>query len=120
MDIAAFEILKEHLLEHYQGTPPPFAILGAGMLSSSVAQFASYPLALVRTRLQVSGLCLSLRCACPKSGPQKAGICEPPFWSEPLMICCWMLCCSECNTQHAIQAASGSRPSGRSLLTLCC
>jgi solute carrier family 25 (mitochondrial phosphate transporter), member 23/24/25/41 len=31
-------------------------ILGAGMLSSSVAQFASYPLALVRTRLQAQGI----------------------------------------------------------------
>ena len=30
-------------------------ILGAGMLSSSTAQFASYPLALVRTRLQAQG-----------------------------------------------------------------
>ena len=54
VDIAAFEILKEELLEHYQGTPPPIAILGAGMVSSSIAQFVSYPLALVRTRLQVS------------------------------------------------------------------
>ena len=54
VDIAAFEIFKEHLLNRYHGDPPPFAILGAGMMSSSIAQFASYPLALVRTRLQVS------------------------------------------------------------------
>ncbi len=54
VDIAAFEILKEHLLFRYHGDPPPLAILGAGMMSSSIAQFASYPLALVRTRLQVS------------------------------------------------------------------
>ena len=54
VDIAAFEIFKEHLLHKYHGDPPPLSILGAGMMSSSIAQFASYPLALVRTRLQVS------------------------------------------------------------------
>ena len=60
VDIAAFEILKEKLLHRYEGDPPPLAILGAGMLSSSIAQFASYPLALVRTRLQVGLLLLPL------------------------------------------------------------
>jgi hypothetical protein len=58
VDIAAFEIFKEHLLEKYDSHPPPILILGAGMLSSSIAQFASYPLALVRTRLQVGTPCL--------------------------------------------------------------
>lgn len=58
VDIAAFEIFKEKLLHRYEGDPPPLAILGAGMLSSSIAQFASYPLALVRTRLQVGLLLL--------------------------------------------------------------
>jgi len=55
VDIAAFEIFKEHLLEEYDSHPPPILILGAGMLSSSIAQFASYPLALVRTRMQAQG-----------------------------------------------------------------
>jgi len=53
VDIMTFELLKEYLLERYDGMPPPWAILGAGMTSSSIAQFASYPLALVRTRMQV-------------------------------------------------------------------
>ncbi len=53
VDIAAFEIFKEKLLVKYDNQPPPILILGSGMLSSSIAQFASYPLALVRTRLQV-------------------------------------------------------------------
>lgn len=53
VDIACFEILKERLVEAHDGRPPPAAIFGAGMLSSCCAQFVSYPLALVRTRLQV-------------------------------------------------------------------
>lgn len=53
VDIAAFEIFMENLTEHYDGQPPAPLILGAGMLSSSFAQFVSYPLALLRTRLQV-------------------------------------------------------------------
>ena len=56
VDIMTFELMKEYLLERYDGMPPPYAILGAGMLSSSIAQFASYPLALVRTRMQVSSV----------------------------------------------------------------
>ncbi len=59
VDIATFEVLKEWLLDHYDGAPPPYTILAAGMASSSIAQFSSYPLALTRTRLQVqiSHLC---------------------------------------------------------------
>eukprot|EP00884_Botryococcus_braunii_P002622 jgi/Botrbrau1/12360/Bobra.0239s0009.2 len=57
VDIAVFEILKEKLLDAYDGHPSPFGILSAGMVSSSAAQFVSYPLALVRTRLQAQGYC---------------------------------------------------------------
>lgn len=56
VDITVFELLKEHLLDDYDGAPPPQMILGAGMLSSSIAQFSAYPLALVRTRLQAQGI----------------------------------------------------------------
>ena len=56
VDITAFELLKEWLLDEYDGAPPPQMILGAGMLSSSLAQFSAYPLALVRTRLQAQGM----------------------------------------------------------------
>ena len=56
VDIAVFEMLKERLLDEYEGFPPAHMILGAGMVSSSIAQFASYPLALTRTRLQVGAL----------------------------------------------------------------
>uniref|UniRef100_A0A7S1SPR2 ADP,ATP carrier protein n=1 Tax=Tetraselmis chuii TaxID=63592 RepID=A0A7S1SPR2_9CHLO len=57
VDITTFEILKDILLEHYQGQPPPtVSILAVGTLSSSFAQFVSYPLALVRTRMQMQGV----------------------------------------------------------------
>jgi solute carrier family 25 phosphate transporter 23/24/25/41 len=55
VDICVFEMLKEHLLEVYDDQPPHMYILGTGMLSSSVAQVVSYPLALIRTRLQAQG-----------------------------------------------------------------
>ncbi|MEW5302362.1 MAG: hypothetical protein WDW36_005156 [Sanguina aurantia] len=55
VDIMVFEILKENLMQKYGGSPPSYMILGAGMLSSSVAQLFSYPLALIRTRLQAQG-----------------------------------------------------------------
>jgi solute carrier family 25 phosphate transporter 23/24/25/41 len=53
VDICLFELLKDRLLDRYDGDPPHAAIVGGGMVSSSIAQFVSYPLALVRTRLQV-------------------------------------------------------------------
>lgn len=58
VDIAAFETLKEALLDAYEPRgepPPPAAIIAAGAASSSVAQLTAYPLALVRTRLQAQG-----------------------------------------------------------------
>ena len=56
VDITIFELLKEKMLDEYDGMPPPHSILCAGMLSSSLAQFSAYPLALVRTRLQAQGI----------------------------------------------------------------
>ncbi|KAG2432911.1 hypothetical protein HXX76_008641 [Chlamydomonas incerta] len=56
VDIALFEAFKEILYEKYDGRPPHMAIVGAGMLSSSIAQVVSYPLALVRTRLQAQSV----------------------------------------------------------------
>ena len=55
VDIAVFEMLKDKLVEASGGRPPPAAILAAGMVSSSIAQAFSYPLALCRTRLQAQG-----------------------------------------------------------------
>ena len=43
-------------LRSYDGKPPHLFILGAGMVSSTIAQVVSYPLALIRTRLQAQGV----------------------------------------------------------------
>jgi solute carrier family 25 phosphate transporter 23/24/25/41 len=38
VDIALFEMLKEELLDRYEGNPPHLSILAAGMTSSTIAQ----------------------------------------------------------------------------------
>lgn len=75
VDICLFELLKDRLLEKYDGDPPHTAILAGGMVSSSIAQFVSYPLALVRTRLQVGG------------GPGCRGV------GQGARFCCHAVCC---------------------------
>lgn len=55
VDIMLFELLKERLIEHHHGDVPAPCILGAGMASSLCAQVISYPLTVVRTRLQAQG-----------------------------------------------------------------
>ncbi|KAK9822880.1 hypothetical protein WJX74_000079 [Apatococcus lobatus] len=56
VDIAVFELLKEQMILKYGHDIPSVGILGAGVTSSLIAQFVSYPLALVRTRMQAQGL----------------------------------------------------------------
>jgi len=60
VDIALFEMMKQRLMDaaEQQGldNPPAHMLIGAGMLSSSVAQVVSYPLALIRTRMQAQGV----------------------------------------------------------------
>lgn len=61
IDLAVYETLKKrYLAEHAeQGAPPIYLLLACGSASSSLGQIASYPLALVRTRLQAQGeLCM--------------------------------------------------------------
>lgn len=53
VDIAVFELLKERMITQYGHDIPSVGILAAGVTSSITAQFVSYPLALVRTRMQV-------------------------------------------------------------------
>ena len=59
IDLMANSMLKEALTEQYQrrGVEPGVAeLLGCGMASSTVAMLCTYPLNLVRTRLQASGM----------------------------------------------------------------
>jgi len=55
LEICVFESLKVWLLEVFEGQPPKWAVFGAGVTSSVVAQLPCYPLALVLTRLQMEG-----------------------------------------------------------------
>uniref|UniRef100_A0A8B9UML5 Solute carrier family 25 member 24 n=1 Tax=Anas zonorhyncha TaxID=75864 RepID=A0A8B9UML5_9AVES len=55
IDLAVYELLKTTWLEHYASSsanPGVFVLLGCGTVSSTCGQLASYPLALVRTRMQ--------------------------------------------------------------------
>ncbi|KAL7397708.1 hypothetical protein ABVT39_026899 [Epinephelus coioides] len=55
IDLAVYESLKNLWLSHYakdSANPGVLVLLGCGTLSSTCGQLASYPLALVRTRMQ--------------------------------------------------------------------
>lgn len=57
-DIAVFSVLKERLEAEYghKDAIPGYMLLGAGVTSSIVAQIVSYPLAVIRTRMQAQGI----------------------------------------------------------------
>ncbi|XP_054466345.1 calcium-binding mitochondrial carrier protein SCaMC-2-A [Anoplopoma fimbria] len=55
IDLAVYETLKNHYLLHYgtnSSDPGVLVLLACGTVSSTCGQLASYPLALVRTRMQ--------------------------------------------------------------------
>lgn len=57
IDLAVYETLKKKYLSHYNTEQPSFLVLLAcGSASSTLGQVCSYPLALVRTRLQAQGM----------------------------------------------------------------
>lgn len=56
IDLAVYETLKNHYLSQYENKQPSFwVLLACGSVSSTLGQVCSYPLALVRTRLQAQG-----------------------------------------------------------------
>lgn len=54
IDLAVYETLKKKYLSTHteQAAPQVWVLLACGSISSTLGQFCSYPLALVRTRLQ--------------------------------------------------------------------
>lgn len=56
IDLAVYETLKNKYLSQYENEQPSFwVLLACGSISSTLGQVCSYPLALVRTRLQAQG-----------------------------------------------------------------
>ncbi|XP_048774292.1 mitochondrial adenyl nucleotide antiporter SLC25A25-like isoform X2 [Ostrea edulis] len=56
IDLAVYETLKKLYMKKYENTDPGiFVLLGCGTISCTAGQLASYPLALVRTKLQAQG-----------------------------------------------------------------
>ncbi|XP_055620953.1 calcium-binding mitochondrial carrier protein SCaMC-2 isoform X4 [Toxorhynchites rutilus septentrionalis] len=57
IDLAVYETLKKKYLSHYETEQPSFwLLLACGSASSTLGQVCSYPLALVRTRLQAQAV----------------------------------------------------------------
>uniref|UniRef100_A0A8C2R644 EF-hand domain-containing protein n=1 Tax=Capra hircus TaxID=9925 RepID=A0A8C2R644_CAPHI len=59
IDLAVYELLKSHWLDNFAKdsvNPGVMVLLGCGALSSTCGQLASYPLALVRTRMQAQAM----------------------------------------------------------------
>ncbi|KAK7095208.1 calcium-binding mitochondrial carrier protein SCaMC-2-like isoform X2 [Littorina saxatilis] len=56
IDLCVYETLKKlYMSKHKNQDPGIFVLLGCGTVSSTCGQLSSYPLALVRTRLQAKG-----------------------------------------------------------------
>uniref|UniRef100_A0A6I8NUT2 Solute carrier family 25 member 24 n=1 Tax=Ornithorhynchus anatinus TaxID=9258 RepID=A0A6I8NUT2_ORNAN len=59
IDLAVYELLKNNWLDRYAKdsvNPGVLVLLGCGTMSSTCGQLASYPLALVRTRMQAQAM----------------------------------------------------------------
>lgn len=64
IDLAIYETLKRKYLKEHESDderPSFFVLLGCGTVSSSIGQLCSYPLALIRTRLQAQVITTSAR-----------------------------------------------------------
>ncbi|XP_001381917.2 mitochondrial adenyl nucleotide antiporter SLC25A24 [Monodelphis domestica] len=59
IDLAVYELLKNNWLEHFAEdsvNPGVLVLLACGTMSSTCGQLASYPLALIRTRMQAQAM----------------------------------------------------------------
>ncbi|XP_042854025.1 calcium-binding mitochondrial carrier protein SCaMC-1 isoform X2 [Panthera tigris] len=59
IDLAVYELLKSYWLDNYAKdsvNPGVIVLLGCGIVSSTCGQLASYPLALVKTRMQAQAM----------------------------------------------------------------
>jgi len=56
VDLALYNTIKSELRYRRRSEPGTLTMLGCGAMSSSLAQLATYPLALAKTRLQASGM----------------------------------------------------------------
>ncbi|KAL1519279.1 hypothetical protein AB1Y20_022808 [Prymnesium parvum] len=56
IDLALFNAMKDSVATRTAAEPSALAVLCCGAISSIVAQLATYPLALARTRMQASGM----------------------------------------------------------------
>lgn len=61
IDLAVYETLKNQYFSQYENKQPSFwVLLACGSVSSTLGQVCSYPLALIRTRLQAQGKLFSV------------------------------------------------------------
>ncbi len=72
---AQFQTLKRfYIKNHTRGADPGIlALLACGTVSCTCGQLASYPLALVRTKLQAKGVCLHFMCSLADSQKHMLG-----------------------------------------------
>ncbi|ELK05844.1 Calcium-binding mitochondrial carrier protein SCaMC-1 [Pteropus alecto] len=59
IDLAVYELLKNYWLEHFSGNsvdPGVIIVMGCSTLAHTSGQLASFPLGLIRTRLQAQAL----------------------------------------------------------------
>ncbi|CAG09637.1 unnamed protein product, partial [Tetraodon nigroviridis] len=92
IDLAVYETLKNYYLHNYSASgvdPGVLVLLACGTVSSTCGQLASYPLALVRTRMQAQG----------RAFPPQGDVCSLPC--PGLKLRRLLLCVGSCYRRRA-------------------